>query len=63
MTATTGWLTLHEMLEATDLPYRQLMDLVERGLIATHASGAAVLYDPDDIELVTRASLKAEGLR
>jgi hypothetical protein len=63
MTATMGWLTLHEMLEATNLPYRTLMDLVERGLVATHASGAAVLYDPHDIALVIRAFAEPEALQ
>jgi DNA-binding transcriptional MerR regulator len=55
MTPSPGWLTLHEVLEATGLPYRQLMDLAERGLLATRRSGAVVLYDPDDVTLVALA--------
>ncbi len=44
-----GWLTVHEVLEDTRLPYRELMNLVERGELTTHTSGAAQLFDPDDV--------------
>jgi hypothetical protein len=45
-----GWLTLHEVLEATDLPYARIMALVEEGAITHRSSGAADLFDPDDVE-------------
>jgi len=48
-TTNAGWLTLHEVLEETGLPYGRIMDLVERGELATRSSGAAELYDPDDV--------------
>jgi hypothetical protein len=48
-----GWLTLHEVLEATDLPYGRIMALVEEGTITRRTSGAAELYDPDDVARLT----------
>ena len=50
-----GWLTLHEVLEETGLPYQRLEGLVDEGLLATRRSGSAVLYDPDDVALLKRA--------
>jgi hypothetical protein len=52
---TIGWLTLHEVLEVTGLPYRRLMELAEGGQISSLQSGAAVLYDPDDVALVAES--------
>ena len=54
MTSSAGWLTLHEVLEETDLPYRELMELVERGVLKTRTSGAAQLFDPDDVRGLAR---------
>ena len=51
-----GWLTLHEVLEETGLPYGQLKALVERGELTTRASGAAELYDPDDVATLSRTT-------
>jgi hypothetical protein len=42
-----GWVTLHELLEETGLPYRQLMELAERGDIPSRRSGQATLYRLD----------------
>ncbi len=56
MSATNvGWLTLHEVLEETGLPYAQLMELAHRGLIGTRRAGVTTLYDPDDVRAVARA--------
>jgi DNA-binding transcriptional MerR regulator len=49
-----GWLTMHEVLEQTDLTYRAMTDLAERGLLRTRQVGTATLYDPDDVELLRR---------
>jgi hypothetical protein len=46
------WLTIHELLEETGLPYRQLMTLAEVGRLATRRSGGAVLYDAADAERI-----------
>jgi hypothetical protein len=44
-----GWLTLHEVLEATGLPYGRVVELVEEGCLTRAKSGAAELFDPDDV--------------
>ena len=56
MSPGVGWLTLHEVLEETGLPYRDLMTFVERGLITTRSSGRAILYDVDDVRRLTAAT-------
>ena len=45
-----GWLTLHEVLEISGLPYAHLKDLVERGVLPTRRAGASELYDPAAVE-------------
>lgn len=55
MSGNTGWLTLHEVLEETGLPYRDLLVLVDQSLVATRASGGATLYDLDDVTRLVRA--------
>ncbi len=59
---TIGWLTLHEVLEVTGLPYRRLMELAQEGQITSHQSGAAVLYDPDDVALVAQGDRREVDL-
>ena len=57
MSGNTGWLTLHEVLEETGLPYRDLLVLVDQSLVTTRSSGRATLYDLDDVtRLVTARS-------
>jgi sulfur carrier protein ThiS len=51
----TGWLTLHEVLEETGLPYRDLLVLVDQSLVTTRASGGATLYDLDDVRRLVKA--------
>jgi hypothetical protein len=46
----SGWLTMHEVLEQTDLTYRDMVDLAERGVIGTRRSGTVILYDPADVD-------------
>jgi hypothetical protein len=45
-----GWLTLHEALEISGLPYAQLMHLAEQGLLPTRRAGATQLYDPSAVQ-------------
>lgn len=56
-----GWLTLHEVLDVTGLPYTRLLALVEQGLVRAEQSGAAVLYDPDDVALLLRAGRRTSA--
>ena len=55
MSGNTGWLTLHEVLEETGLPYRDLLVLVDQSLVTTRSSGGATLYDLDDVTRLVRA--------
>jgi DNA-binding transcriptional MerR regulator len=45
-----GWLTLHEALEISGLPYARLMHLAEEGLLPTRRAGGTQLYDPSAVE-------------
>jgi hypothetical protein len=45
-----GWLTLHEVLEATGLPYGRVQELVDQGTLHREPCGAAELFDPVDVE-------------
>jgi hypothetical protein len=47
--STVGWLTLHEVLEVTELPYREIMEMVEDGRLETRSAGAAILFEPEGI--------------
>ena len=49
-----GWLTLHEVLEDTGLPYVRLMELIEEGRLKRESCGSAELFDPHDVALLTR---------
>jgi DNA-binding transcriptional MerR regulator len=53
---TAAWVTVHEVLEQTGLPYQRLMLLAERGLIGSRTSGGATLYDAYDVTLIARAA-------
>jgi hypothetical protein len=48
-----GWLTVHEVLDLTEIPYQRLMELVEEGQLTTESSGTVELFDPDDVALLT----------
>ena len=50
-----GWLTMHEVLEETGLTYQHLVALTETGVLRSEASGAAILYDPDDVDRLIRS--------
>ena len=50
-----GWLTLHEVLEDTGLPYSRLKELMEQGRLTGESCGSAVLFDPADVEVLARA--------
>ena len=49
--SSAGWLTLHEVLDQTGLPYREVRDLVDRGELEVRRSGSAELFDPASVEL------------
>jgi hypothetical protein len=51
-----GWLTLHEVLEDTGLPYARLRELIDEGRLTREPCGAAELFDPDDVALLARAA-------
>jgi DNA-binding transcriptional MerR regulator len=46
---TVGCLTIFEVLDETGLPYSNVRELADRGLITSRSSGGAVLYDPADV--------------
>jgi hypothetical protein len=48
-TTSAGWLTLHEVLDQTGLPYRQIQELVDQGELEVRRSGSAELFDPDSV--------------
>ncbi len=56
MESYAGWLTFHEVLEATGLSYQGLKDLVAEGRLTPSSSGGAELYDPDEIARYTPAA-------
>ena len=45
----TQWLTLFEVLEATGVPYIDIVRVADEGLVRTRPSGTVVLYDADDV--------------
>jgi hypothetical protein len=51
-----GWLTIHEAMEISGVPYSRLKDLVEQGRLPTHRSGSTELYDPVAVEELATAS-------
>ncbi len=53
-TTNQGWLTLYEVMEATDLSYREIKFLVGRGELKTRIGGSVELYDADDVALCGR---------
>ena len=44
------WLTMHEVLDATSLSYRELQELAEQGTIRSRQSGGATLYCGEDLD-------------
>lgn len=43
------WMTLFETLELTHLPYADVLQLADEGVLTTRRSGAVVLYAAEDV--------------
>ena len=54
-----GWLTIHEAMEISGVPYVRLKELVEQDLLPTHRSGSTELYDPIAVEALAAEATPA----
>jgi hypothetical protein len=56
-----GWLTMHQVLEETELTYRQMNDLVSTGKLGARRCGTTTLYDPEDVRRLAESGAGADG--